>query len=107
MLLIFFQGRGIVTVDSYEPNRYGIYNMVGNVAEMCTDVYGNILLSGVDPYMSGSQVKKARFVVKGGAWYGFANDVQISMRGASVPITVNDYDATGSGTGFRVVRNPY
>ena len=79
--------------------------MIGNVAELCTDIYSVTLLSGVNPYGQGFE-KKSRIVVKGGAWYGFANDVQISMRGMSLPFVDRDYDASNSGIGFRIVRNP-
>ena len=103
--LDFFQGRGICPVDSYEPNRYGLYNMVGNVSEMCTDAYGVTLLSGVDPYRQ-TQEKTPRYVTKGGSWYGFKNDVQIAMRSISLPLVEKDFDSIDSGIGIRLVRNP-
>lgn len=41
-------GRGPVPVKSYQPNAYGIYDMSGNVAEMCSDMFVGSVSNGID-----------------------------------------------------------
>lgn len=104
LMLDLYNGRGVTPVESYEPNRFGLYNIVGNVAEMCTDMFVGTSPSGVDP-VAILEVKNPRYIAKGGAWYGFGASMQIAMRTITVPYSDKEKDSYGSGVGFRVVRN--
>jgi formylglycine-generating enzyme required for sulfatase activity len=60
-----------VPVDSFEPNRFGLYNMHGNVMEWCVDVfdpefYKKPEASRKNPiWLSGSEYR----VIRGGSWF--------------------------------------
>ena len=102
-----YNRKGPVPVKSYPPNAFGIYDMAGNVAEMCSDMFPKIgggVPVGVDPVVV-SQEKLPRYVVKGGTWYGFGEEMQISMRGLTIPYNERDKDGYNSGFGLRIVRN--
>ena len=100
----FFLGRGPVPVKSYEPNAYGIYDMAGNVAEVCSDMSGAGVPGGVDP-MAVSQDKTFSFVVKGGAWYGYGLEQEIALRSMEIPFLKTHKAATNIGIGLRICRN--
>ena len=61
-------GRGM-TVGSYAANGWGLFDMHGNVAEWCSDVYTEKLSGGLDPK---GAVPRAESVVhrvmRGGSW---------------------------------------
>ena len=48
-----------------QPNAWGLYDMLGNVAEICRDSYREELTSGVDPL---SDAPEDRVVIRGGSW---------------------------------------
>jgi len=101
--------RGICPVNSYEAyrNRFGLNNVAGNVAEMCSDIFLGELLSGIDP-VGYSEAKEVEYVVKGGAFYQNGIDMQIGIRSLTIPFTP-DFSKHGksynSGFGARLVRN--
>ena len=83
-------------VGRLHPNELGIYDMSGNVYEMCLDWYGRYSsVSQTDPKGSGSGDEGV--VVRGGSWYGSAYPCRISYRCGIVP------DGGDRGIGFRVV----
>ncbi|HDY87635.1 MAG TPA: hypothetical protein ENH82_05890 [bacterium] len=102
-------GRGVTPVDSYSeyPNRFGLYNMAGNVAEICSDIFLGDLPSGFDP-VGYSEARKVDYVVKGGPWFGNGVDMQIPLRAHWIPFdpkSTDNKDAWCSGYGIRLVRN--
>ena len=100
-------GRGPVPVRSYEPNGFGLYDMAGNAAEMCSDMFPEIgggVPSGTDP-VTVSEESLPRYVVKGGCWYGYGEAQQISVRSLTIPYNTKNKDAYNSGIGLRLVRN--
>ena len=54
-----------VPVKSYRPNRWGLYDMHGNVWEWCEDWYDGQLRGGVDPKGAPQGVTR---VYRGGSW---------------------------------------
>ena len=101
---------GTTPVGSYPPNRYGLYDMVGNVWEWCLDgrdrdFYktspGRNPIAGADSVtdiIKGFFNRKSWRVLRGGSWIRFARDVEISS-GDSSPPNFSDDDF-----GFRCVK---
>ena len=81
---------------SYPPNKFGLYDMAGNVWEWCMDWLG--------PYEAGLHVNPAgiaqgdRRVVRGGGWNSSAMSVRNSVRGGRNP------EYQGTHTGFRIAK---
>jgi len=103
-------GRGVSPVKSYAAyrNSFGLYNMAGNVAEMCSDIFLGELPSGIDP-VGYSELQSVDYVVKGGAWYGNGVDMQIPLRNLWIPFDPDQKapqkDGWNTGVGTRLVRN--
>ncbi|MCK5834097.1 MAG: SUMF1/EgtB/PvdO family nonheme iron enzyme [Lentisphaeria bacterium] len=53
----------LTSVGKYKPNAFGLYDMIGNVAEWTTDDYKPY------PYKASKLRSKKRKVVRGGSWY--------------------------------------
>ena len=99
-----------VSVGSYPANKYGLYDMAGNVEEWCLDMYdrdfykdspGRNPIAGVDSITNlinnFTDVKSPR-VLRSGGWVFGAQYVRVSDRYMLPPIT-----SSGS-TGFRCVK---
>lgn len=76
------------------PNGWGLYDMIGNVWEMCLDWNGS-LSSGIDVEGSFSGYKR---VIRGGSWGGGSDLCTSSYRGDLRPSDKSNDD------GFRIVR---
>jgi formylglycine-generating enzyme required for sulfatase activity len=112
MFTKYSQDRGINANDGweftapigrFEPNRFGLYDMHGNVWEWCADWYDpNAYASraGVTTNPSVLSASEDRRVLRGGGWYDFANGARSSDRGRNSP------DDRLNDTGFRVARTP-
>jgi formylglycine-generating enzyme required for sulfatase activity len=72
-----FGGESTVPVKSYQPNRWGLYDMHGNVWEWCADSLGDQLQSGVDPKGASSDVLR---VIRGGGWMDLAFRCRAAIR---------------------------
>ena len=81
-------------VGSKSANPWGLYDMHGNVLELCLDWYGT-LAYGTDPKGSSSGSKR---VSRGGCWNNAPHICTSSYRFSVGPSFEGDYD------GFRLVR---
>ena len=84
-----------VSVDSFIPNDWGLYNMHGNVSEWCSDWYGNYpVISQKDP--EGPERGFCR-ALRGGSWCSSALDCRSASRACQKP-WYRSFE-----TGFRIV----
>ena len=86
-----------VAVNSFSPNKWGLYNIHGNVAEWCFDYYGEYDLGNTNN-PSGPTTGTLR-VNRGGGWNDYAKHLRSSYRASTTP------DQRMSNIGFRVARN--
>jgi len=89
-------------VGSFLPNRYGLYDMIGNVAEWCYDTYYSkaYSISKTDnPVYLNPYVSLAKSV-RGGSWYSTKEDARLSARSNYMPGLISDF------IGFRLVLEP-
>ena len=86
-------------VGSYKPNAWGLYDMHGNVSELCLDwfgkYYGNASVSDPKGPSTG-----ANRVLRGGGWNSDARHCRSANRDGLKPSSYNSY------TGFRVICLP-
>ncbi len=88
-----------VPVKDYPPNKYGLYNMSGNIYEWCYDKYGtNYYASSpkISPKGPDSGVERVR---RGGCWAWAPDLLRCASRGHRDPMH------RGKHVGFRMVRN--
>lgn len=85
------------SVGTYPPNRWGLYDMHGNVEEWCQDYwhenYVNAPLEGQAWMKNGDS---SRRVVRSSSWIYFANSCRSAFRYGTEPIAISD------SLGFRV-----
>ena len=85
-----------VSVGSFRPNEFNLYDMHGNVGEWCSDWYGAYPMGSVtDPAGPGSG---SRRVHRGGSWFSFGSNCRSADRDGDDP-------CLSSGTlGLRLAR---
>lgn len=86
-----------VDVGSFKPNGNGLYDIHGNVAEWCWDIYG-AYPAGAAENPSGAE-KGATRVCRGGGWNDFGKHLRCAYRSSQLP------DDASASRGFRVVRS--
>ena len=98
-------------VGKYPPNKYGLYDMAGNVWEWCLDEYNEDFyctsprenpLSGAnnpDWVMNNFTGVKTAHVLRGGSWYPYPRDVRVAVRDWGTPA------GTSGVGGFRCARS--
>jgi len=87
-------------VGSFKPNRWGLYDMHGNVSELCADTYYKEYQDGeiIDP-LGPAGVRRDTFLVRGGGWSSPPGDTRSSARRA-VP-AIDSYCDIGFRTALR------
>ena len=101
---------GTTRVQSYAPNRYGLYDMAGNVYEWCLDAWVPYTsFASQNPVAGATDIRQVTSnfiyhspeterVTRGGAWTSQPKGVRAANRGKGPAIN------THWGTGFRCVK---
>ena len=88
--------KNIHIVAQKKPNKYGIYDMSGNVSEWCSDIYSETYYE-ISPRNNPKGAKNGeKRVIRGGAWCNSKKYCTITYRNANVPIVSNSH------IGFRI-----
>ena len=83
-------------VGNFNPNGYGLYDMVGNVAEWCLDAYSETYYDASpkqNPLNIPKQDVRVLRVVRGGGWSGTAIQLRCAYRARDIPS--NKYNLVG------------
>ncbi|MBQ9627302.1 MAG: SUMF1/EgtB/PvdO family nonheme iron enzyme, partial [Treponema sp.] len=90
-------------VTEKKPNSLGLYDMTGNVAEMCWDLK-NQYVNANDPYTGPATSETDSRVVRGGDWSESAAGCRLGFR-SGIAMNYTVYTPNSKNTvGFRVVR---
>jgi formylglycine-generating enzyme required for sulfatase activity len=84
-------------VGRKQPNSFGLYDMHGNVWEMCDDVKVDELPGGTDPLVTRGGSSR---VARGGCWFRSSYFCRTAIRFSASPSRGHDNE------GFRVARSP-
>lgn len=86
-----------VEAGSFAPNAFGLYDVHGNVAEWCFDIYG-AYPAGAVKNPSGAQ-RGSSHVCRGGGWNDFGKHLRCAYRSSQLP------DDASASRGFRLARS--
>jgi formylglycine-generating enzyme required for sulfatase activity len=89
-------------VGSFQPNAFGLYDMLGNVSEWCEDIYSVDVYAGYerDNPVNRDTSRGPDRVIRGGHWNAGPSMVRCADRGSGLPNAMND------DLGVRIVREP-
>ncbi len=90
---------------SFKPNGYGLYDVAGNVSEMCWDIYDDVNIYDVtNPKGADLAPGQTSRIYRGGSWKSAELRCQVGFRNnlKATPL----YIADNIGFGFRVVSTP-
>ena len=93
------QGRGTAPVGSYEPNAFGLYDMIGNLTEWTNDCWNGDHSDrpGNDEVRASGDCSQR--VLRGGTWAYPVESLRSAYRSAL------ELDHRDNGLGFRVIRS--
>lgn len=86
---------GTAKVGSYAPNAWGLYDMLGNVSELCLDFFQESFV-GIDPATGPDTGLWGGRVVRGGGWDAQAETCRCGVRAYNGPADKR------AGSGFRL-----
>ncbi len=97
-----YRATGSLPVESFSPNGFGLYDMVGNVAEWCgngydADAYTSTNTAALLPDMEVASTATAKSV-RGGSWRSGPTDLRVAARSMAHPSRRLDH------VGFRLAR---
>jgi formylglycine-generating enzyme required for sulfatase activity len=85
-------------VDSFQPNRWGLYQVHGNVWEWTQDCWHKNYAGAPSDGSAWESEGCGYRMVRGGSWTNYPGDLRASERGRFVP------DFRGNAQGFRLTR---
>lgn len=88
---------GAVAVMSYEPNGYGLYDMIGNLREWCSDRWSEDYFAHCPVENPQGPEEGIQHVVRGGGWYSGKGCNSVHVRN---PLQWSDFNV-----GFRCARD--
>jgi formylglycine-generating enzyme required for sulfatase activity len=95
--------RLLATVESFAPNPFGLYGMLGNAWQWTEDCWHPNYIHALDDGRAWTEKNCEKHVIRGGSW----NSLPVLVRSASRSFSTSDggdYD-NSSLTGFRVARD--
>jgi formylglycine-generating enzyme required for sulfatase activity len=92
-------------VAQKKPNAWGLFDMHGNVAEWCNDVYDAAYYAKSSKENPRGPDDGERYVLRGGAWNSSSERCRSAARVGAVP-GFQDACFTRDAVGFRCVRRP-
>jgi formylglycine-generating enzyme required for sulfatase activity len=93
-----FSSSGIAPVKRFQPNGYGLYDMIGNVWEWCSDWYSDSYYETSPRGNPKGPFTGTHKILRGGTWYSSEEQVRITNRHSALP------DIRSFHIGFRCVK---
>jgi formylglycine-generating enzyme len=89
--------REAMPVGRYQPNAFGLYDMHGNMGELCSDWYGEYNIK--ETSNPGGPATGGQKVLRGGGFWVSAQECRSASRSAVAVVN------RGAGIGFRIVKS--
>jgi len=94
-----FSSSGIAPVKRFQPNGYGLHDMIGNVWEWCSDWYSDNYYETTPRGNPKGPFTGTHKILRGGTWYSSEEQVRITNRYFALP------DIRSFHIGFRCVQS--